>query len=150
MKKILFFLFALLFCGVNAFSQADKIMGVWLTQESNSQVVITKMSDGKYYGQIKWLKEPLENGKAKLDKNNPETKYRNRPLLNLLLLNSFTYNSSDKIWENGTIYDPKSGKTYKCKIWFDGNDDKTLHVKGFIGISIVGKEVKWARENKVR
>lgn len=35
-------------------------------------------------------------------------------------------------------------------MWFEGNDDRILHVKGFIGVSIVGKEVKWTRENKVR
>ena len=37
-----------------------------------------------------------------------------------------------EIYENnGKIYDPKSGKTYKCTIWLDG---KNLKVRGILGI----------------
>lgn len=109
MRRLLFFVLAWLSIGT-AFSQADKVVGVWLTHESNSQVVISKMSDGKYYGQIKWLKEPMENGKAKLDKNNPEPRFRNRPLMNLLLLSGFSYNASGKQWGKRNNLRSKVGK----------------------------------------
>ena len=32
---------------------------------------------------------------------------------------------------NGKIYDPTNGKTYKVKLWFDG--DKVLKMRGYIG-----------------
>ncbi|MBU8893248.1 MAG: DUF2147 domain-containing protein, partial [Bacteroidales bacterium] len=48
------------------------------------------------------------------------------------------------------IYDPKEGKTYKCFMWFEDGDDKILHVKGFIGFSLLGREVEWTREEKLR
>ena len=36
---------------------------------------------------IAWLGEPLENGKPKVDKNNPSASLKTRPILGLLLLN---------------------------------------------------------------
>jgi uncharacterized protein (DUF2147 family) len=62
----------------------------------------------------------------------------------------FEYDKEDKKWVNGTIYDPKNGKTYKCYMWFDEGNDKILHVKGFIGFSMLGREVEWVREDKLR
>jgi uncharacterized protein (DUF2147 family) len=41
----------------------------------------------------------------------------------------------------GTIYDPGNGKKYKCKIWLrkDGN----LKVRGFVGVSLIGRNEIW-------
>jgi uncharacterized protein (DUF2147 family) len=130
----------------SAFAQdANKILGTWLTQEGDSRVEITKNSHGKFDGKIIWLKEPnRENGKAKLDDKNPDTKLQLRPIMGLQILEGFIYNNSDKEWVNGTIYDPKSGNTYKCLMWFDG-DGKTLNVKGYVGVSLIGRKVKWTK-----
>nr|WP_321406688.1 DUF2147 domain-containing protein [uncultured Carboxylicivirga sp.] len=64
--------------------------------------------------------------------------------MGLKLLEGFTYDNDDEEWVDGTIYDPKSGSTYKCLMWFDG-DPNTLMVKGYIGVSIIGKKVQWKR-----
>ena len=66
----------LILIGFQAFSQADKVVSLWLTQDGDSQVKIYKSADGKYFGQIKWLKNPTEEGKAKLDKHNPNDKLK--------------------------------------------------------------------------
>lgn len=48
-------------------------------------------------------------------------------------------------WEGGTILDPKSGKTYGCKIHLvDGG--KKLEVRGFKGISLLGRTQVWERK----
>ena len=52
-------------------------------------------------------------------------------------------------WEGGTIYDPETGKIYKCRMWFDDNTD-ILKVKGYIGVSFVGRTTEWEREYSVR
>ena len=65
-------------------------------------------------------------------------------------LKAFDYDAKDKEWVDGTIYDPKNGKTYKCFIWFEEDDDITLHVKGFIGFALLGREVEWKREENLR
>ncbi len=151
--KLLFIsLFLTVFLAPNLLAQdADKILGFWLTQEGDSQVKIFKATNGKYYGEIKWLKEPTrEDGSIKLDDKNENEKLRDKPVLGLQILKSFNYDAKDKEWVDGTIYDPKNGKTYKCFIWFEEGDDITLHVKGFIGFSLLGREVEWKREESLR
>lgn len=123
----------------------DKIVGIWLTQDSDSKVEIYKSEDGSYYGKIIWLKRLLENGKPRIDKNNPKEEMRNRKLMGLKILDGIKYDESDKEWNNGTIYDPRTGNTYKCYMWFDGSDQK-LNIKGYIGFSIIGRTVTWTRE----
>ena len=91
-----------------------------------------------------WLKEPNRNGKPKLDEKNTDAKLKTRTIAGLQLLTGFNFDKSNNEWSDGTIYDPKSGKTYKCLLWFE-KDLNTLHVKGFIGFSLMGKEVLWTR-----
>ena len=154
MKIKVFFISLLvgLFVTPNLIAQdADKVLGYWLTQDGDSQVKIFKAKDGKYYGDIKWLENPNEeDGTTKLDKHNDDPELKKRPVMGLQLLKSFKYDEDDKEWVDGTIYDPKNGKTYKCFMWFDEGDDITLHVKGFIGFSLLGREVEWKREEKLR
>lgn len=136
----------------NLFAQdADKVLGYWLTQDGDSQVKIFKATNGKYYGDIKWLETPTrEDGSIKLDDKNVDETLRKNPILGLQLLKGFTFDSDDGEWVDGTIYDPKSGKTYKCFMWFEEGDDITLHVKGFIGFSLIGSTVEWKREENLR
>jgi len=154
MKIKLFFISLLLgvFFIPNLMAQdADKVLGYWLTQDGDSQVKIFKSKEGKYYGNIKWLETPTrEDGSIKLDDKNPDSELAKKTIMNLQLLKGFEYDNDDKEWINGTIYDPKSGKTYKCFMWFEERDDVTLHVKGFIGFSLIGSKVEWKREEKLR
>jgi uncharacterized protein (DUF2147 family) len=46
-------------------------------------------------------------------------------------------------WEDGEILDPNNGSTYSCYIELE-NDNK-LKVRGYIGISIVGRTQYWYR-----
>ena len=47
-------------------------------------------------------------------------------------------------FDGGKITDPKNGKTYNCKISFDGNNK--LIVRGYIGISLFGRSQTWVRD----
>lgn len=148
---LLSLLLPILFSGKLFAQDADKILGYWLTQDGDSQVKIFKAENGKYYGNIKWLETPLrDDGSIKLDDKNPDPELAKRTIMDLQLLKGFEYNKEDKEWENGTIYDPKSGKTYKCFMWFGDGDESTLHVKGFIGFSLIGSRVDWKREEGLR
>lgn len=144
MKKILL-LMLLSFWAASIFAQTfttDAIIGTWLTGTQKAAVTVYK-EGGKYFGKISWLKTPLnEEGKPKLDKNNPDDKKKAAPLMGLNLLKDFTFNGTDK-WEKGTIYDPENGKTYSCKITMIDNDK--LDVRGFVGISMLGRTQTWIR-----
>ncbi len=121
---------------------ADDVVGVWLTDGGKSKVEIYKKGD-EYFGKIIWLREPNENGKPKVDKNNPDDDLKSRPLVGMELLSDFEFDDDE--WEDGEIYDPESGKTYSCEMTLDGN---TLNVRGYIGVSWVGRTTEWTRSSK--
>ncbi len=145
--RVIFLIYVFLLFSVGGYCQDEnRIVATWLTQSGESKVTIKKGSNSKFYGEITWLKEPNRDGKPKTDHKNPDPKLRTRHTLGLSLLNGFVYDKDDQEWVDGTIYDPKEGKTYKCLMWFE-KDPNQLHVKGYIGFSLIGKEVLWTRSN---
>lgn len=124
--------------------KADDILGVWMNEDKDAQVEIYK-DNGKYFGKIVWLLNPIdeETNKPKLDDENEDLSLRDRPVMGLLLLKDFVFDGDDE-WEDGTIYDPKNGKTYSCYMEFEDEDDmSTLKIRGYIGISLLGRTTYW-------
>ncbi len=122
---------------------SERIVGKWTTENGKSHVEIYKQNN-KYYGKIVWLKEPLnDQGTEKKDDNNPDKNKRSQKILNLVVLKDLSYESGD-LWAGGTIYDPKNGKTYKVKITYKNN--KEIEIRGFIGVSLIGRSSIWTRE----
>ncbi|HLO69607.1 MAG TPA: DUF2147 domain-containing protein [Flavipsychrobacter sp.] len=138
-SKVLLFSFIFIGITVAAKAQTDPIEKVWYNQEKTAKIQVYKAKDGRFYGKMVWLKEPLENGKPKVDKENPDEKKRNTPLIGLILLRGLE-KDGDNEYDNGKIYDPKNGKTYSCKITHKGN---TLDLRGFVGISLIGRTSTW-------
>lgn len=130
---------------VEAFSQykADDVLGVWLNEDKDAHVEMFKRN-GKIYGKIVWLKEPIdsETGKPKVDKHNPDPALKTRPTMGMELLTGFVFDG-DNEWSDGEIYDPKSGKTYDCYMEFDSKD--VLKIRGYIGVSLLGRTTYWTR-----
>lgn len=141
MKKTII-LMAVVFASVSLYAQsADAIVGKWLNKDKDAHIQIYK-NGNQYFGKLVWLKNPNDdNGKPKTDTKNPDEKLKSRPIWGLEILKNFTY--SDGTWEDGTIYDPKSGKTYSCKMTMQGNDK--LNVRGYIGFSFIGRTDIWTR-----
>ncbi len=150
-KRSIFILFSCLLAistisTTSRFQQEDSadIIGVWKTGEGNAIVRIYKNGE-KYQGKIVWLKEPNdpETGKPKLDKNHPDESIRTRPILGLINIWGFTYKEKN-VWEDGNIYDPKNGNTYSCSIKMINS--KILEVRGFIGVSLLGRTDTWTKQ----
>lgn len=120
------------------------IIGVWKTGDGNAMVRIYKNGE-KFQGKIVWLKEPNdpETGKPKLDKNHSEEANRTRPILGLVNIWGFTFKEKN-IWDEGNIYDPKNGNTYSCTMKLINAN--TLEVRGFIGVSLIGRTDTWTRQ----
>ena len=142
--KLLLFAFTL-FTHTQQVSQFnnEEIVGTWITQSTNSRITIFK--NGNYfYGKISWLRnENDETGKIKTDGKNPDSSLRNRHILGLLILKGFECDLKNNEWINGEIYDPKNGKTYSCTLKL--KDHTTLEVRGYIGISLIGRSEIWTR-----
>ncbi|MBU1821878.1 MAG: DUF2147 domain-containing protein [Bacteroidetes bacterium] len=121
----------------------DAMLGTWLTGSKKGHVQIYKQGN-QYYGKIVWLKEPIDpkTNQPKTDVNNPDSKKKEQPLLGLVNLRGFTYEGGN-VWEEGKIYDPENGKEYSCKITL--RDKNTLDVRGYIGISLIGRTDTWVR-----
>jgi uncharacterized protein (DUF2147 family) len=142
MKNIVFIglLISLSILAHAAFSP-DDIVGVWKDGKGKGHVKIYKQN-GKYYGKIIWLQKPKdENGKPKVDKNNPNASLRNKPLIGLTMLKNFAYEDGE--WSGGNIYNPSDGKEYKA--YMKLKDKNTLSVRGYVGISLLGKTDTWTR-----
>src|SRR4051812_26275944 len=112
MVKKICFVIVIALCSISASAQnADAILGKWLSATGEGQIQIYK-KDNKFFGKLSWIKVPNEDsGKPKVDDHNPDKNLRSRPILGLELLKNFTFDG-DNVYEDGTIYDPKSGKTY--------------------------------------
>jgi len=127
----------------------DAVLGVWHTTDDKSQVKIFKRNN-HYFGQIVSLTQPNwpaddklgMGGKPKTDRRNPDPKLHDRPIAGLEFMTDFEYASKNH-WNDGLIYDPENGKTYKCKMTLV-NTNK-LEVRGFIGFSLFGRTVVWTR-----
>lgn len=150
MKKICLLFIALV--GMFTFSahtaqaqKANDILGTWLNADKDAHVQIYQEGNN-FFGKIVWLKTPIdpETGKPKTDKLNPDESLKSRPSMGLVLLKDFVFDDDE--WEDGTIYDPKSGKTYSCYMEFDDDDNlDKLKIRGYIGVSLLGKTTYWTR-----
>ena len=128
----------LLAVSASSFAQTDPIEANWFDQDKNAKIKIYKAKDGKFYGKIAWLREPERDGKTKVDERNPDESKRSRPILGLVILRGFEKDGNE--YEDGTIYDPKTGKTYSANMKLNGNK---LDVRGYIGISMIGRTTTW-------
>lgn len=122
--------------GILAQAPADRILGTYLTEAGNAKVSIARTGN-KYVGTIIWTKTA-----GKLDSKNPNEAERSKKIVGKQILKDFVY-TDDNTWSKGTIYDPESGKTYSCKITRES--DGTLKVRGYIGISLLGRTTEWKR-----
>lgn len=119
----------------------DDILGKWINPSGEGQIEIYKRGE-KFFGKLVWIKDPNdENGKPKTDEKNPNESLRNKPVLGLEILKNFEFNGGK--WQDGTIYDPKSGKTYSCKLTL--KEPNQLSIRGYIGVSLIGRTEVWKR-----
>ena len=142
--KAIIILLATLACCMQVKSQpapADAILGTWLTGSKKAHVEIFEDKD-QYFGKIVWLRNPLnDEGRPKIDKKNPEESLQKRPLLGMLNLTNFDFENG--AYAGGKIYDPETGKTYSCHMRL--KDPDNLDVRGYIGISRIGRTDVWFR-----
>ena len=141
LKRIQLFVFLTLLSAVSFAQKKDDILGKWINSSGEGQIEIYKKGE-KYFGKLVWIKEPNdEKGKPKTDIKNPTQSLRNKPILGLEILKDFSFDTDN--WNDGSIYDPKTGKTYSCTLTIKKNGE--LNMRGYIGISLIGRSESWKR-----
>lgn len=154
--KAKYFIMVMLFGLITSFTMnhsspqltgASDIVGTYWTADKKAKVKIFLASNGKYSGKTVWMKEPNNpDGSPKTDVNNPNEKLQSRTRLGLVALKYFEYDSEDKRWENGTVYDPNNGKTYDGYMKFEGDNKDVLYLRGYIsGMTWLGRTSEWTR-----
>jgi uncharacterized protein (DUF2147 family) len=139
--RILFYLVSFVMVAVRlAAADSSSVTGLWKNEDASFELY---EENGKLNARIVSLREPLTpDGKQKTDIHNPDASKHSRPIIGLVFMTGFTPAGSGK-WDNGKIYDPKSGNTYSCNMELEGTS--TLKVRGYIGISLIGRTETWTR-----
>ena len=128
--KTLFLISLFTFLNFIAFAQNTGITGNWQSEEKTGVVEIGLGSDSSYYGKL------IEVTSQKtFDDKNPNENLRKAPLKGLVIMKGF-HADGKTVLSGGSIYDPKNGKTYNCKITL--KDENTLLIRGFIGAAWMG------------
>ncbi len=114
-------------------------MGTWVVAEKDATVEIYRRN-GAYFGRLAWLREEADPNAASPGANSGSRMYE-EPRVGMVILRDFRFNGRD--WEGGTLYDPTDGKTYNGILTLDRKG--MLHVRGFVGIRLLGKTTVWQR-----
>lgn len=120
------------------FASASGIEGKWRTIDDETKkpkAIVSIVKNGSTYtGTIVGLANGVENVcPACSDK---------RALIGLTVLTGLKADGDE--YTGGRIFDPKSGKTYKSKASVSA-DGKRLNVRGYIGVSALGRTQTWQR-----
>lgn len=120
-------------------------IGRWKTIDDETgkprSVVRIWEKDGKLYGTIERLfRSPEEEQNPLCTKCEGELK--DKPIIGMTILRDLVRDGDE--WEDGTILDPANGKTYDVKIEVQDKGRK-LKVRGFLGISLLGRTQYWER-----
>jgi uncharacterized protein (DUF2147 family) len=121
-------------------------VGVWrtiddATGKAKSLVAISER-DGVLFGRVEKLLDP--------DPNDPhprchrcEGAFKDKPILGLQVLWGLQWDGEK--WSGGRALDPDNGKVYRCYLAMEEGHDR-LKLRGFIGISLLGRTQHWLRE----
>ncbi|CAG2141560.1 DUF2147 domain-containing protein [Cupriavidus plantarum] len=129
-----------------AFAQATPA-GMWKTIDDatgkpRGLIEITE-KDGVYSGKlVRSLVESTDTKVKVCDKCTDSRK--DQPIMGMTLLTGLR-KTGDNDWSGGEILDPETGKLYKCKMSL-ADDGRKLNVRGFIGISLIGRTQTWERD----
>ena len=142
-------LFAILTLGYTAEASlnpnADAIVGQWMSVQGNVKVQVYRDGD-EYKGKLVWFKDTDDKSKpmnTRTDENNPDPRLRQRKVIGMQVLSKLRYNPKSMRWENGVIYDAKTGKEWSSV----ASLTKTglLNVKGFWHFEFIGKTMTFKK-----
>lgn len=130
---------------LTAFAQAT-VFGKWTTVDDAT-------GEAKSIVEIYPVGDSLEGKIVELINPKPDTlkvcekcpgKLKGQPIIGLVFMSKFKPEKGGQEWTRGEIIEPKTGKTYKCKMKLaDGG--KKLDVRGYIGFSLIGRTQTWLR-----
>lgn len=116
--------------------QASSVLGNW-TEPTGSVIHVDHCGINICF----WIISVSNQARATTDIYNPNPALRSRRLCGLQIGSGFTLQDSAHAI-NGTLYDPKTGKTYHGQLTAQGS---LLYLRGYIGVPLFGRTQNWTR-----
>jgi len=129
-------------CGITLTAQnqqkteANAILGKWITEDSLNVIEIYKEGD-KFYGKIIWISP----NSALFDINNKDESQRSNFLRGTDVISELSFNGTE--WTGGSFYNKDSGTDYPCRMWLSENG--CLALKEYWGFLWWGEKKEWQR-----
>ncbi|MEP6715311.1 MAG: DUF2147 domain-containing protein [Terriglobia bacterium] len=133
-----------LFMFGRAFGGQISPAGLWKTVDDKTHktrgLVRIFEKDGAFFGRIEKTFDAKEATERCIK---CEGERHDQPIVGLTILRDMKKRESD--YGGGDILDPETGTVYRCKMTLD-DGGRRLVVRGFIGISLLGRSQTWTRE----
>jgi len=132
-------------------STRESIDGYWVMPDGSALLEVYRLEES-YSVQIVSLREQrftaadnltkdVAIGDLRRDIHNPDARLRQRSLLGLVIASGLKFEKGR--WSGGSIYDPGSGRHYRCHL--ELTDGGLLRVRGYLGISLLGRTMYWQK-----
>lgn len=122
--------------------EAGQVVGPWLSEQKEVVVEFYRCDEG-LCGRIAWLAKPYrKSGELKRDEENPDPALRDRHWCGIQVIRGLEP-EGDGVWDDGKVYDPKSGNTYDLQIRLE--DEEKLTLRAYLGIKLIGRSETWTR-----
>jgi uncharacterized protein (DUF2147 family) len=146
-SRVPFVLLALLFCRAGS-AQDLTPEGRWRTIDDKTNmaksIVTITLSNGQLQGVVERVFVPPSKEEQPMCTPCPG-EFSDKPVVGMRIMWGLRRNDSSQEYVDGRVFDPDAGKTYRCKIRVvDGG--RKLEVRGFIGVSLLGRTQTWIRE----
>jgi uncharacterized protein (DUF2147 family) len=127
-------------------SDASSPIGLWKTFDDKTgnprAIVRIYEQDGKLFGRIERTLTPGEENEVCESCTDDR---RNKAIIGLVIIRNVKPMDGDGGYAGGDILDPDTGSVYRCKLRVD-RDGTHLIVRGYIGISLLGRTQTWQRQ----
>ncbi len=146
-KKFLIFYIVcfLTFFSYLAHSETTSPVGLWKTIDDTtgkpSSLIRISEKNGELIAVI--VKDLLPTAASDNVCDKCEGNLKDKPIIGLTIMDGMKQNGDN--YEGGHILDPETGEIYRCKLKLDATSNK-LEVRGFIGVSLLGRTQIWTRE----
>jgi len=123
----------------------DDITGQWISKQRNFIVEIYRGTE-EFRGKIVWFDDSDDKSQPinlRTDRDNPVKSLRKRKVLGLDVLKGLTYNKQCKCWQNGKIYDVRTGRTWSASI--SALNRNMINVRGYWHYEFIGRSMTFRR-----
>jgi uncharacterized protein (DUF2147 family) len=129
----------------SAAGDAQSPIGLWKTVDDKTgkarAMVRIYVQDGKYFGRIEQSFTPGADTRVCAVCTDER---KDQPIIGLVIIRNLTPRGGE--YGGGDILDPDNGSVYRCKFHLDQNG-MILVVRGYIGISLLGRTQTWQRQS---